>query len=72
MFDYIIAVIFWFLASWGALMFVGNFIDNIYVMILLFSMVAAVATVAYGKISGRMKTLENSIEELKEILKDKE
>ena len=72
MFDYIIAVVFWFLTSWGVLMFAGNFIDNIYVIILIFSLIAALATVAYGKITKKLTNMERSLEELKAMLKDKE
>ena len=51
-------------------MVAGPFLDNIYVLILLFSLIAALATVAYGKLSERLTNMERSIEELKEMLKD--
>jgi len=53
-------------------MVAGPFLDNIYVLILLFSLIAALATVAYGKLSERLTNMERSIEELKEMLKDTE
>lgn len=68
--EYIITFIFWFVGSWGALMVAGPLLDNIYVLILLFSLIAALATVAYGKLSERLTNMERSIEELKEMLKD--
>ena len=68
--EYIITFIFWFVGSWGALMVAGPFLDNIYVLILLFSLIAALATVAYGKLSERLTNMERSIEELKEMLKE--
>ena len=70
--EYIITFIFWFVGSWGALMVAGPFLDNIYVLILLFSLIAALAIVAYGKLSERLTNMERSIEELKEMLKDTE
>ncbi|MBR6585688.1 MAG: hypothetical protein IKK69_08370 [Firmicutes bacterium] len=70
--EYIITFIFWFVGSWGTLMVAGPFLDNIYVLILLFSLIAALATVAYGKLSERLTNMERSIEELKEMLKDTE
>jgi len=70
--EYIITFIFWFVGLWGALMVAGPFLDNIYVLILLFSLIAALATVAYGKLSERLTNMERSLEELKAMLKDKE
>lgn len=70
MFDYIIAVVFWFLASLAAVMVSSGFQDNIYIIMLIFSLIAATITVAYGKLFERMANMERSLEELKEMLKD--
>ena len=47
--DYILAAAFWFVASLAAAFVLGGLGFNIYAVIMIFSLVAAVATVAYEK-----------------------
>lgn len=70
MFNYIVSVIVWFFIALVAVIATTNF--NIYAAILVFSLLAAAVTVAYGKMSEKLTNMERSIEELKEMLKEKE
>ena len=70
MFNYIVSVIVWFFIALVAVIATTNF--NIYAAILVFSLLAAAVTVAYGKITKKLTNMERSLEELKAMLKDKE
>ena len=64
--DYILVAVFWFVASLAAAFVLGGLGFNIYAVIMIFSLVAAVATVAYEKASKRITDLEKRVQELEE------
>ena len=66
MFDYILAFVIWLGVSFIAAFALVNL--NVWSIIVVFSLLAAVVTVAYGKLTEKLTNMERSIEELKEIV----
>lgn len=60
---FLIAAAFWYGALLAGVFFFGSFLDNIFVILLLLSLVAAAITMLLSKYSERITALEKRVEE---------
>ena len=60
---FLIAAAFWYGALVAGVFFFGSFLDNIFVILLIISLVAAAITMMLSKYSERITALEKRVEE---------